>query len=84
MCFFAESAAFCAPGPASPARPAEPAPALPQRYRAELIEGRGYRATLEIEAGSLRRAVEEAARYAARHGYRLGRVRAGAGGGRAW
>ena len=84
MCFLAGSAAFRAPGPASPVPPAESAPALPQRYRAELIEGRGYRTTLEIEAGSLRRAVGEAARYAARHGYRLGRVSAAAGDGRAW
>jgi hypothetical protein len=80
VCFIAESAGFSAPDPAAATLPAEPAPALPRCYRAELIEGRGYRATLEIEATSLLRAGAAAARYAALHGYRLGRVRAGAGG----
>jgi len=68
--------------PASAPAPAEVA-AAPGSYRAELIEGRGYRATLVIEATSPCAAAGEAARYAARWGYRLGRLVAGAGENRA-
>lgn len=41
-------------------------------YHAELIEGRGYSAVLEVTARSEAGARREAARYCARHGYRLG------------
>ena len=73
MCFLAESRE-----PASEP-PAAEGPRLPRRrYRAELVEGRGYSTTLAIEAACRRDAVIEAALYAARHGYRLGRVNAAA------
>jgi hypothetical protein len=68
---------------ASAPDPAELA-AAPRTYHAELFEGRGYRATLVIEATSQSAAAGEAARYAAALGYRCGRLKAGAGESPAW
>ncbi len=44
-------------------------------FHAELIEGRGYRAPLALDAVSRGATAAEAARYAAAHGYRLGAIR---------
>ncbi|MFI5022091.1 MAG: hypothetical protein ACHQRJ_10630 [Alphaproteobacteria bacterium] len=70
--------------PAASAPAAAEVAAAPRTYHAELIEGRGYRATLVIEATSQSAAAGEAARYAAALGYRCGRLKAGAGEGPAW
>ena len=81
---------ICLPSASADLLPAAPAPApaeiaaAPRSYHAELIEGRGYRATLVIEATSPSAATGEAARYAATWGYRLGRLEAGAAESRAW
>lgn len=45
------------------------------RYFAELIEGRGYSATLAVDAPTIEDARAAAARYASANGYRLGRVK---------
>jgi hypothetical protein len=59
----------------------------------QLVEPGAIAAAVEAEAQAVSRCDQvrgaltrdlEAARYAARHGYRLGRVSAAAGGGRAW
>jgi len=84
MCFVAERA-DTVPGRAQAERMAAASePPRLRRYRAALIEGRGYSMTLAIEAPSLAAAEREAALYAARHGYCLKRVNAVREGGRPW
>jgi len=85
-----ETSPICLPSASADLLPAASAPApaevaaAPRTYHAELIEGRGYRATLVVEAISASAAAGEAGRYAATWGYCLGRLNAGAGESSAW
>jgi hypothetical protein len=63
-------------GDPQPRSPRAPCPDGRKRsFFAELIEGRGYSATLAVTATSIEEARAEARRYARAHGYRLGRIK---------